>query len=193
MQQKAMQDEHLQSGPETVNGITFKPAPFREDLPSVRLWSVACCRCKKEIQIGTDTVESVRDGTEGFYRLATMKEVPPYEGYVCSDCDAAQRREDVAKGIKLQRPCQFRPDEIGTARWFAVGDLWSKRGMVDVVLRLFEQERVTRAKALELLEYVMERRTGGEAATELPRAPWGELNWAPKEEVDQDPSGLLED
>lgn len=57
-------------------------------------------------------------------------------------------------------------------KWRTVADRgWGRAGPADGVLKLLEQEAISRAKALELLEEIA--RTGKRPES----APWGELNW----------------
>jgi hypothetical protein len=70
---------------------------------------------------------------------------------------------------------------IGSREWWLVAHLFSLRGPVDSVLRLLEQQEITRGKARELLFYAA-RVTGGfwmkPAPQETPPdAPWDKLNW----------------
>lgn len=72
--------------------------------------------------------------------------------------------------------------EIGSREWWLVAGLFALRGPVDTILRLLEQQEITRTKARELLFYTA-RVTGGhwmKPAPEeaLPDAPWAKLNWS---------------
>lgn len=71
--------------------------------------------------------------------------------------------------------------EVGSLPWWQTQYLFSLRGPVDSILRLLEQQEITRAKARELIFYVA-RVIGGhwmQPAPEegVPRAPWGKLDW----------------
>ena len=68
--------------------------------------------------------------------------------------------------------------EIGTREWYAGAPRWDRRGVVDSILRLLEQEAITRTKAVEMLRYAMD--VAWQASTRLvPPAPWDDLNWCP--------------
>jgi hypothetical protein len=84
------------------------------------------------------------------------------------------------------------PPEIGTLDWYRTAPQWDQRGVVHSILRLLEQQAITRTKAVELLRYATEVAWQGRTMP-APKAPWDDLNWAPKDEPDLDPSGLLED
>ena len=62
-------------------------------------------------------------------------------------------------------------NEIGTRKWFYGTPLWGARGVIDMILRLLEQEEITRAKARELIEAAWFGGTGQSA-------PWDKLNWS---------------
>ena len=61
--------------------------------------------------------------------------------------------------------------EIGTKKWFQQSPLWCVRGVADVILRLLEQEEITRSKARELLAAMVR-------CHDIPSAPWDKLNWS---------------
>ncbi len=63
--------------------------------------------------------------------------------------------------------------EVGSRAWFE--DKYRKRGPVDAILRLLEQEAISRAKALELIVFA----TSSELFSPgfVPEAPWEELDW----------------
>jgi hypothetical protein len=179
-------------------------------------WSARCKVCGETKRVTKGTVDVVRDGTIGRYRLATMKTPLPWDGWVCADCDAEERRRQVVEeekravdsAVEARRaktkfetrggpiygvpipPADAEP-EIGTLEWYRTAPQWDQRGVVHSILRLLEQEVITRAKAVELLRYATE--VGWQGSTmPPPPAPWNDLNWAPKDEPDADPSGLLE-
>ena len=61
-------------------------------------------------------------------------------------------------------------NEVGTQAWFHCAPLWCVRGVADVILRLLEQEEITRSKARELLQAMVR-------GFPMPPAPWDKLNW----------------
>jgi len=69
----------------------------------------------------------------------------------------------------------------GTARWWWVTRFDGPRGTADTILRLLEQEVISRAKARELLEVAVNarQRLKGIAISgeQSPSAPWDRLNW----------------
>ena len=65
---------------------------------------------------------------------------------------------------------------IGSDAWFLREAAFSPRGIVDSILRLFEQQRITRRKAVELIQYwydPLEAKRLGLSGD----APWSELNF----------------
>lgn len=66
-----------------------------------------------------------------------------------------------------------RPNEIGTQAWWEGEAHYGMHGIADVILRLLEQEKITRGKAVELLRAMMWRAPGDA----IPRAPWSEVQW----------------
>lgn len=68
-------------------------------------------------------------------------------------------------------------DNIGTQAWWLSADLWGRHGIIESVLRLLEQERISRAKALELIQDAVRYRSQAVPLTVTPVAPWDELNW----------------
>ena len=69
----------------------------------------------------------------------------------------------------LARAQRDEPEAFATNTWWFVAP-FMRRGPVETVLRLLEQEEITRAKALELIEAAAK-------GHRMPSAPWGELNW----------------
>lgn len=67
-------------------------------------------------------------------------------------------------------PC----DVPGTIEWWTQPPLWT-RGPVDSVLRLLQQDAITRSKARELLAYVFAGCPHRDQPP--PPAPWEELDW----------------
>ena len=60
--------------------------------------------------------------------------------------------------------------QIGTKRWLCGTPLWGARGVIDTVLRLLEQEEITRSKARELIEAAWNGK-------EIQDVSWDKLNW----------------
>jgi hypothetical protein len=85
----------------------------------------------------------------------------------------------------------FPQPEIGSWSWWISAERWGTRGIVDCILRLLEQEAISRSKARELLEYMtllpgrtrraVLARTPEKspvfAGSDVPSAPWDELNF----------------
>ena len=75
-------------------------------------------------------------------------------------------------------------DNIGSRRWWQVTPLYGAQGIADHILRLLEQEAISRRKAGELLawgEHVRLHADGCpphcERLSDPPGAPWDTLNW----------------
>lgn len=70
-------------------------------------------------------------------------------------------------------------DWTGTEEWWESAPVWGARGIVDTVLRLLEQEEITRSKAREILEDYFGKKPGDVPHVPwVPRAPWDKLNWS---------------
>ena len=68
--------------------------------------------------------------------------------------------------------------EIGTREWWnTITRPFTPRGVVDAILRLLEQEAISRGKARELLAYWYNPGPDIRRPKPLPAAPWEELNW----------------
>lgn len=74
--------------------------------------------------------------------------------------------------------------DIGSKEWWCYTDLGGARGLIDSILRLAEQEEISRAKARELLEFAVEVEVVRYAAAgwekyvkDPPSAPWDKLNF----------------
>lgn len=65
------------------------------------------------------------------------------------------------------------PPPIGSLGWWYCSTPFALRGVIECILRLLEQQRITRRKAVGLVRYAM-RGYVGEAP---PSAPWDELDW----------------
>jgi hypothetical protein len=78
--------------------------------------------------------------------------------------------------------------EPGGPAWWHEAPIWHPRGIIPTILRLLEQQEITRMKATELLRYwYMESHEAHLRPTEVPPAPWNNLNWAePPEPVKRD-------
>ncbi len=70
------------------------------------------------------------------------------------------------------------PFESGTKRWWTGESKYGAQGIAESILRLYEQEEISRRKAVELIKY-MEWRQG-----EMPDATWDKLMWSPPEGAD---------
>ncbi len=68
--------------------------------------------------------------------------------------------------------------KIGSVQWFQMTPTFSARGVIETILRLLEQQVITRRKALELIQFATIGRLDTEA--QPPPAPWEEQNWAPE-------------
>ena len=66
------------------------------------------------------------------------------------------------------------PWRIGTRRWYALDAKKGPRGVIDHILRLLEQEDISRTKARELIEYAVYADLAHEP---VPPAPWHLINW----------------
>lgn len=61
--------------------------------------------------------------------------------------------------------------EYGTNEWWRKAPALGVQGVIDTILRLFEQDEITRNKAKELIgDYYR-------GVPTIPRAPWDKLNW----------------
>lgn len=106
--------------------------------------------------------------------LVTDHAVDDEERCACQKCECAQF---------LAPPDPVLHGEPGSPEWWLSPPLMIQ-GPVDTILRLMEQEEISRRKALELLAY----RWAGcpqDLQHALPPAPWGKLNWC-----DDPPSNL---
>jgi hypothetical protein len=71
------------------------------------------------------------------------------------------------------------PALMGSIEWWQQTHRWGLRGTVDTVLRLLEQEEISRKKAGELLVYAeMVPGYPPMMCPPPPNAPWNKLNWA---------------
>lgn len=72
-------------------------------------------------------------------------------------------------------------EEIGTFKWWD-SPPFAFRGPIDTILRLLEQQEITRAKARELLVFLdsVRHRTRRSriARRPSPLVPWNKLNWS---------------
>ena len=76
---------------------------------------------------------------------------------------------------------------IGTVPWFRSANLFGTAvGIVDCVLRLLEQEEISRAKAGELIRDAVVGRLTGQYAPECHKAPWDRLNFWNDDEAPHD-------
>jgi hypothetical protein len=64
---------------------------------------------------------------------------------------------------------------ICTRGWFIGESHHANHGVNDCILRLLETDKISRAKARELLEYADPALRGRDE--EPPAAPWSELQW----------------
>ena len=71
--------------------------------------------------------------------------------------------------------------------WWQTSPTWLARGVVDTILRLLEQEEITRSRARELIRDAMCDRGGEHDSSQdcrklnqdrCPAMPWDKLNWA---------------
>ena len=67
--------------------------------------------------------------------------------------------------------------EIGSEAWWQKTPMDGPHGVLDTILRLLEQEEITRAKAIELIEFSYGAYIAYEGAPEYPIAPWDKVNW----------------
>ena len=98
--------------------------------------------------------------------LVTDHDVDDEERRACQKCECPQF---------LAPPDPKLGGEPGSSEWWLSPPLMIQ-GPVDTILRLLEQEEISRRKALELLAY----RWAGcpqDLRHALPPAPWGNLNW----------------
>lgn len=64
-------------------------------------------------------------------------------------------------------------DTIGTQAWWDGEAHFGPRGIAEVILRLLEQEEISRRKAVELLRAMAWRGVGDK----IPHAPWNAVQW----------------
>ena len=104
----------------------------------------------------------------------------------CPECGEVTGNESLPGGCVRARPCceGKTKDNIGSRRWWQVTPLYGAQGIADHILRLLEQEAISRRKAGELLawgEHVRLHADGCpphcERLSDPPGAPWDTLNW----------------
>jgi len=66
--------------------------------------------------------------------------------------------------------------------WMASAPAFGHRGVIETILRLLEQEAITRRKAVELVEAWSRLTAGQEVADADLRAPWETVTWGDAEE-----------
>ena len=89
------------------------------------------------------------------------------------------RREAANSAPKAPRSEPAHTGEPGSPEWWR-SPVCAIRGPVDTILRLLEQEEVSRRKALELMAHLyiaFPYDLRAEPAPAPPRAPWAALNW----------------
>lgn len=86
------------------------------------------------------------------------------------ECDCGFVGEDAETFDRHMSECK---SGEGSLDWWR-GPGWAKRGPFDGILRLLQQDEITRGKALELIR----QRITGDLWDAVTPAPWDKLNWA---------------
>ena len=99
--------------------------------------------------------------------MSETKEVHPS----CPYCGQETGNEELPDGGVVARKCCVLAPEPGSIEWWR-GPLHQLRGPVDTILRLMEQEEISRRKALEALACLYSGQSHGP-----PRLPMDRVNW----------------